>query len=73
MMACLTGFMIGSLKKIWPWKEVLESKVIRGKTHVLNEVNIIPDQINSEVFTAIALMILGFILVFAIERLSQKD
>jgi putative membrane protein len=65
--------MIGSLKKIWPWKEVLESKVIRGKTYVLDEANIIPNQLNSEVVIAISLMIIGFILVFAIERLSQKD
>jgi len=73
MMACLTGFMIGSLKKIWPWKEVLESKVIRGKTYVLDEANIIPNQLNLEVVIAISLIIIGFILVFAIERLSQKD
>ncbi len=73
MMACLTGFMIGSLKKIWPWKEVLESKVIRGKTYVLSEANIIPHKLDATVLTALGLMIFGFILVFAIERLSQKD
>ena len=30
-MAFLTGILIGSLKKIWPWKIVVESKTIRDK------------------------------------------
>src|SRR5699024_4466579 len=29
-LAILTGFMIGALNKIWPWKEVLEAKIGRA-------------------------------------------
>ncbi len=29
-MALLTGFMIGSLNKLWPWKEVLETRITSG-------------------------------------------
>ena len=71
-MCVLTGFMIGSMKKIWPWKEVIESKVIRGKTHVLREANILPVEFNSEVFFALSLMIIGIILVLLLEKISTK-
>tara|TARA_B100001971_G_scaffold215182_1_gene259122 strand:- start:64574 stop:65446 length:873 start_codon:yes stop_codon:yes gene_type:complete len=71
MILILTGFMIGSLKKIWPWKETIRSIVVRGKTHVLEEANILP-AINSSVLTTIAIMILGFVLVFAIEKFAIK-
>lgn len=71
MILILTGFMIGSLKKIWPWKETIRSIVVRGKTHVLEEANILPT-INSSVLTTIAIMILGFVLVFAIEKFAIK-
>lgn len=66
----LTGFMIGSLKKIWPWKQVLESEVIRGKTYVLREANIFPP-LETEFFIALGIMILGFSVVFVIEILSK--
>lgn len=72
MMCFLTGFMIGSMKKIWPWKEVVESKVIRGKTYVLQEANIFPQNIDTGFWIALVLMIVGFILVFSLERISNK-
>jgi putative membrane protein len=71
MITILTGFMFGSLKKIWPWKEVLESVVIRNKTHVLEEANILPDMSSSTIFT-ILFMLIGFGLVFLIEFLGKK-
>ena len=71
-MCILTGFMIGSIKKIWPWKEVLESKIIRGKIHVLREVNILPPELNTEVIMAFSLMIIGIVLVLVLERLNKK-
>lgn len=66
----LTGFMLGSLKKIWPWKKVIESIEIRGKTHVLQEANILPAFTN-EFYIALLIMILGFSIVFMIEILSK--
>lgn len=71
MILILTGFMIGSLKKIWPWKETLEAITVRGKTHVLREANILP-QLDSSTLGTLALMLLGFIIVFAIERFAKK-
>lgn len=70
MMAILTGFMLGSLKKVWPWKKVIESKIIRGKLYVLQEKNYFPE-IESSLFIALAFFILGFILVQILERSNR--
>ncbi len=71
-LAFLTGLMAGALRKIWPWKAVLEEKIIRGKVHVLKEQNIFPTELNSELFIAIGLMTVGFMTVIILERLSKK-
>ncbi len=72
MMCFLTGFMIGSMKKIWPWKETLESITIRDKVHVLREVNILPAQVDGTTMIAIALMIVGFFGVLSLEYIATK-
>ncbi len=42
-LALLTGFMIGSLNKLWPWKEVLETRISStGDIVPLVEQNILP-------------------------------
>ncbi len=68
----LTGFMIGALRKVWPWKEVLESAVIRGKMHVLREQNVLPAHLGGEVFQALVLAALGVAVVLVLERLSRE-
>ena len=70
-MAFLTGLMVGSMPKIWPWKEVLETKLIRGKAHVIWGSNLMPQTINTEVLVALGLAISGFIIVLIIERLAR--
>ena len=71
-MAWLTGILIGSMRKVWPWKEVLETKVIRGKVKILREANVMPEHINGEVWLAIALIILGFIAVLWMDHHHSK-
>ncbi|MAZ47180.1 MAG: DUF368 domain-containing protein [Halobacteriovoraceae bacterium] len=70
-MSLLTGFMIGSLKKIWPWKSAINEIIIRGKRHVLEEANYLPDHLNSEVILALIFAGLGLALIFFVERLGQ--
>jgi putative membrane protein len=72
-MAFLTGILIGSMKKVWPWKEVLETAVIRGKVRVLRDMNVLPEGMNSQTMMAIALMIVGFILVLLMESQVNKN
>lgn len=71
-MAFLTGILIGSMKKVWPWKEVLESVEIRGKIKVLRDTNIIPQEMNGESLLAISLIVIGFVAVMAMELYSKK-
>ncbi|WP_319466554.1 DUF368 domain-containing protein [uncultured Pseudodesulfovibrio sp.] len=66
----LTGFMIGALRKVWPWKDVLETVTIRGKVHVLREMNVLPSGFDSEVFLAIGLAVAGAVAVLMLDRLS---
>jgi putative membrane protein len=72
-MALLTGFMIGAMKKVWPWKVTLESKVVRGKTLILREANVFPQSFDAEVMISFGLFIFGFVLVFILERAANKQ
>ncbi len=72
-LAFLAGLITGSLMKIWPWKEVLETQVIRGKAHVIWGRPIMPDTFGGEFYFAIALMVLGFLAILAIERWAKGE
>lgn len=63
-LALLTGFMLGSLNKVWPWKEKI---MVDGGFEL--EKNIMPNAFLAE---AIVLAIIGFFLVYFLEKLSQK-
>ncbi len=74
-LALLTGFIFGSLNKVWPWKKNLtwytNSKGI--KTPVLQE-SVSPFSFDGESqFTlAIILMIIGFLTIFILEKIGSK-
>jgi putative membrane protein len=70
--AFLAGLMTGSIQKIWPWKEVLETGMVAGKSYVLLERNIMPPAIGADFFYAVVLAVIGFMAVVVIERLSKK-
>jgi len=71
-MAFLTGILIGSMKKVWPWKEVLESKVIRGKLRVIRDTNILPETMGAETMISLALIVIGFIVVLTLEAKTSN-
>ncbi len=72
--AVLAGFMIGSLNKIWPWKETVETVVIDGVTKPLVEKNVLPAAGNSgdQLVPAILMMITGIALIVVLELLFKK-
>jgi len=77
--ALLSGFMIGSLNKVWPWKKVVETFTDRhGEIKPLIEENILPgtfEQITgnqSFIIEAIALAAFGFVLIFVIENIANR-
>lgn len=70
--AVLAGFMLGSLNKVWPWKKVVETVTDEhGIVKPLIETNILP---NAFIWQSICLMVIGFFLVYFLEKLStQKE
>lgn len=73
-LAVLTGFILGSLNKIWPWKQVLQSTVIEGKVVILKEISVLPGafQGNQLLLQAIVLALLGFLTIFILEKFANK-
>lgn len=69
--AILVGFMVGSLRKIWPWKEVVETMLDRhGEVVPMRERNIMPDIATPEVWIALGLAMVGFVLLSFIDHLQ---
>ena len=73
-LSLLTGFIVGSLNKIWPWKQVLESRMYNEKLITIKEVNVLPYNYegDSQFLLAILLAVLGFSLIFMLEKLASK-
>ncbi len=73
MVAVLTGLMLGSLRKVWPWKETLETIVgSHGKVIPIVQTNTLPAHWNVEVLSALCLVGIGFLIVFSLDRLVGK-
>mgnify|MGYP001394872324 CR=1 FL=1 len=77
--ALLTGFMIGSLNKVWPWKEVTETFVDRhGEIRPLVEQNVLPARFaevsgqSAMLGAAIGLAVVGFVSILVIEKITAK-
>ena len=77
--AVLTGFMLGSLRKVWPWKETLEFGADRhGEMFPLVERNVLPalqvdGHFNFAIIFALLAALLGLALVLVIERWGAPD
>lgn len=84
-LSVLTGFMIGSLNKIWPWRNAIEW--LRDATgniimedgipkKILVEENVLPGAYlggDPYLIGVVVLMIAGFLSVFLIERFGAKE
>ncbi|NOQ26237.1 MAG: DUF368 domain-containing protein [Bacteroidales bacterium] len=76
----LTGFILGSLSILWPWKNeiyLLDSVgdfiLKEGEKIPLMSTKYIPDTLSTEVILAISLMIIGFITIYLIEKLASTQ
>jgi len=77
--ALLCGFMIGSLNKVWPWKQVLETFTDRhGEVRPLIEKNVLPGNYfeltgnQAQLGYALLLAAAGFAIIFAVEGLTKQ-
>ncbi len=71
--AMLTGLMVGSLRKIWPWKATLATMLNRhGKEVPIEQINVLPEGLSLQVGLAIGLAAFGFVIVLGFEKLASK-
>lgn len=74
-LALLTGFMLGSLNKIWPWRNVLEYRInSKGEQVPFLERSVLPVQYEGDpmIVGVLICMVIGFAVVFVLERAGQK-
>lgn len=76
----LTGFMLGSLNKVWPWKYTVTYRIdSHGEKVPMMQDNILPGSYHNLtggdplVWQAILLAVVGAALVYGVERLIAKD
>lgn len=77
--ALLTGFMVGSLNKVWPWKEVIEYRInSHGEEVPFLDRNVLPNTYEAltrepnQLLLAVVMAIVGFAVVYLLERLGEK-
>lgn len=72
--AVLIGFMAGSLRRIWPYKEILTTRVDRHGDEVpLEWKNVLPDALDGSVLAAILLAIAGFVVLSVIDHIYDRN
>ncbi|MGZ2369565.1 DUF368 domain-containing protein [Ancylomarina sp. YFZ004] len=78
--ALLSGFMIGSLNKVWPWKQTVSTFIDRhGVEKSLDTNNVLPQTFesisgqNANLIFAIGLAILGFIVIIIMDKYSPES
>lgn len=77
--ALLTGFILGSLGIIWPWKTEIPAKNELGEILTKNGETIIegyqwffPQQLNTDVVLAVVFMLVGILVIWATETLATQ-
>jgi putative membrane protein len=76
----LTGFILGSLMILWPWKETTYLKneqgellIKEGEKIISGYRQVLPDSFNQQVIWAIIFMLIGVITIWGIEKLAEKQ
>jgi putative membrane protein len=72
MVALLTGLMLGSLRKVWPWKETIESRIVGEKVIPIVQSNVLPEGFGGEVVSALCLMVMGLLAVLLLDRMGNN-
>lgn len=71
-LAFLTGMMVGSLRKIWPYKEVIETKIVDGEMFVLKEKWLLPWQIDGHFLLSFLFILIGMGVILLLDKVSRK-
>jgi len=74
-LAVLSGFIIGSLNKIWPWKQTITWRTNSHGTQVpFNQQSVLPSNFDgdAQLLFAILLAFIGFALILGMEKLAEQ-
>ncbi|WP_142783444.1 DUF368 domain-containing protein [Changchengzhania lutea] len=75
-LALLTGFIFGSLNKVWPWKKTLTWHInSEGIKRPILQESVSPFTFEGEnqIVFALILMLLGFLTIFMLEKLGSEN
>ena len=74
-LALLTGFMAGSIHKIWPWRKTLTTRInSKGLEVPLKEINISPMDFDGDpkISLSILVFLIGITIIVGMNKLSNK-
>lgn len=74
-LAVLTGFIVGSLNKIWPWKDTITWRTnSHGEQVPLNQISVLPNNFDGDpkLMWAVVISIVGFSVILLLERIANK-
>ncbi len=71
-MAFLVGLMLGSVRKVWPFRQVLEIQELGDRVVILRDRWVWPAEYTPEAIATFAMMVVGVLLVPVLERLGRR-
>jgi len=78
--AILTGFILGSLNVLWPWKNAVylnnefgDTLIKNGEKVVAKYISVVPEEFNTEVGLAIIVAIVGVVSITVIEMTASQS
>ena len=74
--ALLTGFLVGSLNKIWPWKTTISTRInSHDKVVPFIQENILPNHFDGEaqILPAVIMAIVGLAIILILEKFATKS
>lgn len=70
----LAGVMAGSLSKIWPWQEVVQTRInSHGETVPIITKSFFPSRFDDSFFIVLLFMIVGFMVVFLLDKIKVTE
>jgi len=75
MFSLLTGFMLGALLKVWPWKETISVRLnSKGLEVPFEQLNRLPEWVNNDqILLSVLMACIGFSCVFLLEKVSKQQ
>ncbi|WZL82939.1 DUF368 domain-containing protein [Vallitaleaceae bacterium 9-2] len=71
-LAFLTGMMLGSLRRIWPYKVILEEEILGDKVIILKEAAVFPWQIEGNYLLSFLFILIGMLLILGLDKFSKN-